>query len=122
MLFDVDHFKKVNDTYGHPIGDLVLVEISKVVRREVRNEDVVARYGGEEFALILRGIDITGSRSVGERLRAQDRAARRQRRQGAAQGDGERRLRLDLDAPRSDPRGPDPLGRSAPLRGQARRA
>jgi diguanylate cyclase (GGDEF)-like protein len=69
VLFDVDHFKKVNDTYGHPIGDLVLVEISKVVRREVRNEDVVARYGGEEFALILRGIDITGSRSVGERLR-----------------------------------------------------
>lgn len=69
VFFDVDHFKRVNDTYGHPVGDLVLVEIAKAVRREVRNEDVLARYGGEEFALILRGIDITGSRSVGERLR-----------------------------------------------------
>jgi two-component system cell cycle response regulator len=71
LLFDVDHFKRVNDTYGHPIGDEVLIEIARAVRRLVRNEDVFARYGGEEFALILRGIDITGARAAGERLRAQ---------------------------------------------------
>jgi len=71
LLFDVDHFKRVNDTYGHPVGDEVLVEIARAVRRLVRNEDVFARYGGEEFALILRGIDITGARAAGERLRAQ---------------------------------------------------
>ena len=71
LLFDVDHFKRVNDTYGHPIGDEVLIEIARAVRRLVRNEDVFARYGGEEFALILRGIDIAGARSAGERLRSQ---------------------------------------------------
>jgi diguanylate cyclase (GGDEF)-like protein len=71
LLFDVDHFKRVNDTYGHPVGDEVLVEIARAVRRLVRNEDVFARYGGEEFALILRGIDIAGARAAGERLRTQ---------------------------------------------------
>jgi diguanylate cyclase (GGDEF)-like protein len=71
LLFDVDHFKRVNDTYGHPAGDEVLIEIARLVRRLVRNEDVFARYGGEEFGLILRGIDISGARSVGERLRTQ---------------------------------------------------
>jgi two-component system, cell cycle response regulator len=69
VMFDVDHFKRVNDTHGHPVGDEVLVEISKVTRRLVRNEDVFARYGGEEFALILRGIALDGARVVGERLR-----------------------------------------------------
>jgi diguanylate cyclase (GGDEF)-like protein len=69
VMFDVDHFKRVNDTYGHPVGDEVLVEIAKATRRLVRNEDVFARYGGEEFALILRGIALEGARVVGERLR-----------------------------------------------------
>ena len=71
LLFDVDYFKRVNDSFGHPVGDEVLIEIARAVRRLVRNEDVFARYGGEEFALILRGIDITGGRAAGERLRAQ---------------------------------------------------
>jgi diguanylate cyclase (GGDEF)-like protein len=69
VMFDVDHFKRVNDTFGHPVGDEVLVEISKATRRLVRNEDVFARYGGEEFVLILRGIALDGARIVGERLR-----------------------------------------------------
>ncbi len=69
VMFDVDHFKRVNDTYGHPVGDEVLVEISNATRRLVRNEDVFARYGGEEFALILRGIALDGAKIVGERLR-----------------------------------------------------
>jgi diguanylate cyclase (GGDEF)-like protein len=69
VMFDVDHFKRVNDGYGHPVGDEVLVEISKETRRLIRNEDVFARYGGEEFALILRGIALEGARVVGDRLR-----------------------------------------------------
>lgn len=69
VLFDVDHFKKVNDTYGHPAGDAVLIEIAGAVRKMIRNEDLFARYGGEEFALILRGIDAEGARSVAERMR-----------------------------------------------------
>jgi len=69
VFFDVDHFKRVNDTYGHPAGDSVLIEIAGAIRKVIRNEDVFARYGGEEFALILRGIDGEGARSVAERLR-----------------------------------------------------
>ncbi len=68
-FFDVDHFKKVNDTYGHPAGDAVLVALADAIRKMIRNEDVFARYGGEEFALILRGIDRVGAGTVGERLR-----------------------------------------------------
>jgi diguanylate cyclase (GGDEF)-like protein len=70
LLFDVDHFKKVNDTYGHPVGDEVLIRLSRAVASMVRNEDVFARYGGEEFAVIVRGIGTAGAKSLGERLRA----------------------------------------------------
>jgi len=69
VLFDADHFKKVNDTYGHPTGDLVLVRIAKAVQGTIRSEDVFARYGGEEFVLVLRGIDIEGAGKVADRLR-----------------------------------------------------
>ena len=69
VIFDADHFKKVNDNYGHQVGDAVLIQIAKVVRGTVRGEDVFARYGGEEFALVLRGIDIDGCGAVAERLR-----------------------------------------------------
>lgn len=68
-FFDVDHFKKVNDTHGHQAGDAVLVALAEAIRSMVRDEDVFARYGGEEFALILRGIDRPGTKIVGERLR-----------------------------------------------------
>ncbi len=75
-FFDVDHFKKVNDTYGHPAGDAVLVALAEAIRNMIRNEDVFARYGGEEFALILRGIDRVGANTVGERLREKVEALR----------------------------------------------
>jgi diguanylate cyclase (GGDEF)-like protein len=75
-FFDVDHFKKVNDTYGHQGGDAVLVALANTIRAMIRNEDVFARYGGEEFALILRGIDRAGATTVGERLRERIEAMR----------------------------------------------
>ncbi len=69
VLFDLDHFKRVNDTYGHQAGDTVLVQLVNHIRRELRNEDMFARYGGEEFAAILRGIDKAGAASMAERIR-----------------------------------------------------
>ncbi len=75
-FFDVDHFKAVNDTYGHPAGDAVLLSLANTVRNMIRNEDVFARYGGEEFALILRGIDCAGANTAGERLRERIEAMR----------------------------------------------
>jgi diguanylate cyclase (GGDEF)-like protein len=69
VLFDIDHFKKVNDTHGHPAGDHVLFEISTLLSSALRAEDVFARYGGEEFAVICRGSDESQAQVVGERMR-----------------------------------------------------
>lgn len=69
VLTDIDHFKAVNDTYGHPVGDEVLRAVGKTLRRELREVDLPARYGGEEFALILEDTDLEGARQVAERLR-----------------------------------------------------
>lgn len=69
VLLDIDHFKRVNDTYGHQVGDLVLSEVAKLSMRSLRTEDVFARFGGEEFAVILRGISLAGAKKLGERLR-----------------------------------------------------
>jgi diguanylate cyclase (GGDEF)-like protein len=69
-MFDVDHFKNVNDTYGHMAGDQVLRNLSSVTLRLLRTEDVFARYGGEEFVVLLRGVPIRGAHRAGERLRA----------------------------------------------------
>jgi diguanylate cyclase (GGDEF)-like protein len=69
VMFDIDHFKKVNDTHGHQAGDLVLSELSTLLTGALRAEDVFARYGGEEFAVICRGTDLTQASIVGERMR-----------------------------------------------------
>lgn len=69
MLTDIDFFKKINDTYGHPAGDLVLKGVSKIIRETVRDIDIPARYGGEEFAVILPGADSEGAKKIAERLR-----------------------------------------------------
>jgi len=70
VLFDVDHFKRVNDTYGHLAGDAVLVKLAKLTQSALRQEDVFARYGGEEFAVICRGVKLAQAGVLGERLRA----------------------------------------------------
>lgn len=69
LLFDLDHFKKVNDTYGHAAGDAVLRHVAGVTMGRLRTEDVFARIGGEEFAVLLRGVTVEGSARLAERLR-----------------------------------------------------
>lgn len=69
ILFDIDHFKQVNDTYGHPAGDMVLMSISRAISSAVRPSDIVARYGGEEFAVILPETNAAGVKVFAARLR-----------------------------------------------------
>lgn len=69
LMLDIDHFKHINDTHGHPCGDDVLREISTVIRSTVRNTDTAARYGGEEFAIVLPQTDTESARKLAERLR-----------------------------------------------------
>ncbi|MDD3980639.1 MAG: GGDEF domain-containing protein [Spirochaetia bacterium] len=68
-LFDLDHFKLVNDTYGHPFGDKVLIHVSKLIRSALREGDVALRYGGEEFLVVLPGASLTDAFDIGERIR-----------------------------------------------------
>lgn len=69
VLADVDHFKSVNDTYGHQVGDDVLVGVARTFLRCARVTDVVARYGGEEFVLVLENTDASGAAHLAERIR-----------------------------------------------------
>jgi two-component system cell cycle response regulator len=68
-MFDIDHFKKVNDTHGHPGGDAIQTDLSSLMMISLRTEDIFARYGGEEFAVICRGSDLAQAQVIGERLR-----------------------------------------------------
>jgi diguanylate cyclase (GGDEF)-like protein len=70
LLVDVDHFKLVNDSHGHLIGDEVLRALATELRQQVRESDVVGRFGGEEFTVLLPGIDDAGAYGIAERLRA----------------------------------------------------
>jgi diguanylate cyclase (GGDEF)-like protein len=70
LMFDVDHFKRVNDTYGHLAGDFVLQKLAKISMSTVRTEDVFARYGGEEFGVICRGVPLPSAGVLAERLRS----------------------------------------------------
>jgi diguanylate cyclase (GGDEF)-like protein len=69
IILDLDHFKRINDTHGHPAGDAVLRHVGVLVPRYLRREDVAARYGGEELAVLARSIGSQGARSLGERIR-----------------------------------------------------
>lgn len=69
LMIDIDDFKKINDTYGHQSGDIVLQEVAKVIRNSVRETDVLARYGGEEFAVILPHTDREDAFHLANRIR-----------------------------------------------------
>jgi diguanylate cyclase (GGDEF)-like protein len=69
IMIDIDHFKRVNDEYGHPVGDQVLQFLAAELRSMVRGADLVGRYGGEEFAIFLSGSDGVAALNLAERLR-----------------------------------------------------
>lgn len=69
LMFDIDYFKKINDRFGHPVGDKVLREVARRSQAQLREGDVLARYGGEEFIVLLRQANQASSRAVAERLR-----------------------------------------------------
>jgi diguanylate cyclase (GGDEF)-like protein len=69
LMLDIDHFKKINDTYGHPVGDLAIKALAEVCSNALRPHDILARYGGEEFVLTLPHTPTEGARTVAERIR-----------------------------------------------------
>jgi diguanylate cyclase (GGDEF)-like protein len=69
VMFDIDHFKRINDSYGHLAGDYVLKMLASTVKSRIRREDLFARYGGEEFAIVLPEIDGDNSRAFAEKIR-----------------------------------------------------
>jgi diguanylate cyclase (GGDEF)-like protein len=75
LMLDIDHFKQINDTYGHLHGDAVLAELARILNAAKRESDVAARYGGEEFGLILNETGETGAMTLAERIREKVEAA-----------------------------------------------
>ena len=69
LMYDVDHFKRVNDTFGHLAGDHVLAKLAQVTASTLRTEDIFGRYGGEEFAILCRGVNMVNATSLAERIR-----------------------------------------------------
>ena len=69
IILDIDHFKNVNDTYGHLMGDKVLITIADILKNGMRNEDFAARFGGEEFIVMLEGCDVDFAEEIAQKLR-----------------------------------------------------
>ena len=69
LMLDIDHFKKVNDTYGHLVGDQVLIAISQIIKNNIRKGDILVRYGGEEFLALLPGASTVGIQKVADKIR-----------------------------------------------------
>ena len=70
IMFDLDHFKITNDTYGHLGGDAVLIQVARIIKESLRENDIAGRYGGEEFGIVLVNTDEEGACVVAERIRA----------------------------------------------------
>jgi diguanylate cyclase (GGDEF)-like protein len=70
ILLDLDHFKRINDSYGHAVGDVALRQLADIIRSQVRSTDIPARYGGEEFVIVLPGVDQVLALRIARRLRA----------------------------------------------------
>jgi diguanylate cyclase (GGDEF)-like protein len=68
-MIDIDHFKHVNDTFGHQVGDVVLVSLAATYRENLREVDLIGRYGGEEFIILLPETDLSQAAATAERLR-----------------------------------------------------
>ncbi|HVG38602.1 MAG TPA: diguanylate cyclase [Pyrinomonadaceae bacterium] len=70
LMFDIDHFKKINDTLGHPTGDLAITQFASALQETMRGSDIVCRYGGEEFLALLPETNLTGAATLAEKVRA----------------------------------------------------
>lgn len=70
LMLDIDHFKLINDEYGHPTGDAVLVEVARILGSRLRKQDTLGRFGGEEFCILLPATDIGGAMILAEKIRA----------------------------------------------------
>lgn len=70
LMLDIDHFKNINDTYGHPLGDRVLIDAAAIMRTQLRGSDLLARYGGEEFAALLTHTNTHDALEIAERIRS----------------------------------------------------
>ena len=68
LMIDIDHFKKVNDTHGHLVGDVVLREVARLIKKNIRGIDLAARFGGEEFSVVLPETDKGGAIMLAERI------------------------------------------------------
>ena len=68
-MLDIDDFKKVNDTYGHDVGDMVLIKLAETIKNDIRKEDLFIRYGGEEFLIILPNSNIENTYIVAEKIK-----------------------------------------------------
>ena len=71
LIMDIDHFKQVNDNYGHDCGDQVLQVVSRLMKKLIRRSDVLARYGGEEFIILMPKTELSGAYKLAERIRVQ---------------------------------------------------
>jgi diguanylate cyclase (GGDEF)-like protein len=69
IMFDIDHFKQINDTWGHPAGDYILKHLAMLIQHDARGYDIFARYGGEEFVILMRGSPLTAAVQLAERIR-----------------------------------------------------
>ena len=119
-MLDIDHFKTVNDRFGHEVGDRVLVRVAELLREQVRADDVVARTGGEEFLLLMPRTDDAEALACCERVR---RALHDEPWGAIAPGlRHHRELRRRHGARRRGPRRARPRRGRAHVRGQARRA
>jgi diguanylate cyclase (GGDEF)-like protein len=69
LVLDLDDFKKINDTYGHPVGDQILIEVANLIGKNIRSDDILARYGGEEFVVLCGHTNLLKASILGERIR-----------------------------------------------------
>ncbi|GAA0077084.1 hypothetical protein UT300005_14620 [Clostridium sp. CTA-5] len=69
IMIDIDYFKKINDTYGHNTGDIVLKEVTSIIKHEIRKDAIIGRYGGEEFLVLLPKVELEAARMISERIR-----------------------------------------------------
>lgn len=74
IMLDFDHFKKVNDTYGHPAGDEAIRVVADIIRKNIRKTDIAGRYGGEEFMILAPGVSLEGTKTLAERIRTKIKA------------------------------------------------